>query len=75
MAIGKFQIVSNTIGHIVACDVSEDMYLKNYARFYHDWVNGTVVKLPSIDAGFLPPAATARRSFRVPDRAFAVALA
>jgi Uma2 family endonuclease len=49
MTIGKFQIVSNTIGHIVAYDVSEEVYLKNYARFYHEWVNGTVVKFPTAD--------------------------
>jgi Uma2 family endonuclease len=49
MTIGKFQIVSNTIGHIVAYDVSEEVYLKSYARFYHEWVNGTVVKFPAID--------------------------
>ena len=49
MAIGKFQIVSNTIGHIVAYEVSEEVYLKSYARYYHEWVNGTVVKFPAID--------------------------
>lgn len=48
MTIGKFKIVSNTIGHIVAYDVTEEVYINNYARFYHEWVNGTVVKFPTI---------------------------
>jgi Uma2 family endonuclease len=49
MSINKFQIVTNTLGHIIAFDISEEAYMQHHARYFCEWVNGAVVKSPSID--------------------------
>lgn len=35
-------------GEIVAVDVSEDIYMRDYAEYFHEWVNGVVTKMTPV---------------------------
>ena len=39
---------NNTIGQVIALDVSEDVYMRDYAEHFCEWVNGTVIKMSPV---------------------------
>jgi Uma2 family endonuclease len=42
------QLIVNTSGHIVKFDVSEDVYMRDYAEHFCEWIDGTVIKMSPI---------------------------
>lgn len=48
MAVAKPILVSNTSGRIVAFDISEEIYMRDYAEDFCEWVNGTVVQMSPV---------------------------
>lgn len=42
------RVVFNTIGRVVAMGVSEDVYMRDYAEFFCEWVDGTVINLSPV---------------------------
>lgn len=40
--------MSNTIGKIIAINVPESVYLRDYAEYFCEWVNGTVIKMSPV---------------------------
>lgn len=43
-----FTFNSNTIGNVVAFGVSEERYMAEYAEYFCEWINGTVIKLSPV---------------------------
>lgn len=48
MKIAENSLHYNTIGHVIAVDVSEDDYMRDYAEHFCEWINGTVIKMSPV---------------------------
>lgn len=50
MALAKTEFHINTTGHILAFGIPEDVYMRDYAEYFCEWVDGTVIKMsPVVD--------------------------
>src|SRR5687768_13751376 len=39
----------NTIGYVVAQNVSEEIYMRDYAERHCEWIDGTVIKMSPVN--------------------------
>lgn len=48
MAIAKTEFYMNTAGHVLALGIPEDIYMRDYAEHFCEWVDGTVIKMSPV---------------------------
>jgi Uma2 family endonuclease len=48
MVIVTSQFIVNTSGNIVGFNVPEDVYMRDYAEYFCEWIDGTVIKMSPV---------------------------